>query len=299
MSASKLKKLSAFAVTAALAITSANVAKGVSTNYYRTGFEASPNTTSVYPFPDNPAVSYTTGNLQGQNGWGIDPSNTAAAANVVSVISSAGVPNANVNVNNGGQVVQMTAQGGAGGTYADVYTTQANLTSSQVANYNNVVNVGWDMSRAGGASRSSGFGVEVWSANRDVVLASLFLGNTNDNTPALLTEDVNNAPNVYAGFGRNDSTWGSYHIQMDFNTKTFSVFVDGNVTNATFAMSAAAQAALASEGNAIGAVAFSNTNDGTDVAYFDNLQVVPEPAGVTMVGLGTLLLLAKRPKRLV
>ncbi len=295
MSASnKFKKLSVVAVGAALSLASVNVAKGVSTNYYRTGFEATPNTTSVYPWPDNPAVGYTAGPLLGQNGWSdANPGGSAGTPSVVPASNSN-----NVLPQNGSQIVSMTAQNGAGGgNYADVYTTQANLTASQVATFGNVVNVSFDLQRQGTGTRASAFGVEILSKNQDAVLASLFLGNTNDNTPAMLVEDANNAPNIYAGFGRNDGNWGSYHIQMDFNTKTFTVFVDGNVTNASFAMNAAAIAALSSEGNAIGAVAFSNTNNGTDTAFYDNLQVVPEPGGIAMVSCGALLLISKRPKR--
>src|SRR5262249_50765764 len=152
----------------------------------------------------------------------------------------------------------------------------------RVASLNNVVNVGFDLSRSGpgqGGSRASGFGVEILSANQDAVLASLFLGNANDQTPAMLVDDAGGSPTIYAGYGRNDNTWGTYHIQMDFNAKTFTVFVDGNVGAYTFPMNAAL---LASEGNGIGGVAFANTDNGNDAAYYDNLRIVPEPGGIAM-----------------
>jgi hypothetical protein len=304
MSASKtFKKLSAVAVTAALAMVSVNVARGVETNYYQTGFEPAARTSTATGLPDNPAVGYTATNLLGQNGWQVATTASDPAANSATVVTSTGV--SGINPGNvgyyGSQIVQTTAQGGAGGSYADVYTTAANLTSTQVANYGGVVNINWDMSRAGPTglqSRSGGFGIEVLSANQDTVLASLFLGNALDTSPAVLVEDSGGSPSTYAGYGRSDGAWGTYHISLDLNAKTFTVFVDGNTSPYTFALTAAAQAALTSEGNGIGGIAFANTNDGTDVAYYDNLQVVPEPAGVAMVGLGTLLLLAKRPKRL-
>jgi hypothetical protein len=287
MSASnKFKKLSAVAVTAALAMASVNVARGVNTNYYRTGFETTPNTGTVNPLSDsnfgNPVQTYSTGNLIGTNNW-----QDANGGN-----GSAGTPQVVA-----GQYVSMTAQGGTGGTYADVYTSDANLTAGTLATYGNQANVSFDLNRQGVGTRAHAFGVEILSAGQDAVLASLFLGNADDGSAAALTEDVFNTPSVYAGYGRNDGNWGTYHIQLNFNDKTFTVFVDGNTVDYTFPMSAAAQAALSTEGNGIGAIAFSNTNDGTDSALYDNLQVVPEPGGIAMVGCGTLLLLSKRRRR--
>jgi hypothetical protein len=267
--------------------------------YYKTGYEATPSTAQL---ADTPLVGYTGSgaNLVGQNGQ------TDLAGNgSFTVISSTGVPG--VTAGQGAQVVKSTALNTAGTTgYTDVYSTDTVLSSSTVMNspttgspagMGGVVNVTFDMSRTGGAGKSTGFGVEILSKNQDAVLASLFLGNNaTDNTPEVLVakNGDNYAPNTAAGYGRNDGVWGTYNISLDFNAGTFTVFVAGNVAaTGPFAMDAAALA----EGNAIGGIALANTNNGTDVAYFDNLQVVPEPTGVAMVGLGTLLLLAKRPKR--
>ena len=79
----------------------------------------------------------------------------------------------------------------------------------------------------------------------------------------------------------------------DFNTGFFTVSSSalGGTPIGTFKMDTAGLTTIQEIG-------IGTDNKGTNSAFFDNLTVVPEPTGVAMVGLGSLLLLAKRPKRL-
>jgi hypothetical protein len=143
----------------------------------------------------------------------------------------------------------------------------------------------------------AGFGMDIIGGAGDAFVAQLLVtADTIDNgatSTALYVSNGANAPTLVSTIGAAQDSWGTYHLQLDFSTGKFYVFVGNTQLPGSFNMNLA-------DGNTIGGFALSTDSYGTNTAYFDNVSIsaVPEPAAIAMVGLGSLLMLAKRPKRI-
>jgi len=254
-----------------------------------------PYSTSFETTPDAQGQTYTTGNIQGQNGWVNETGEPAGEATVTNTTAA-----------NGSQSVQITSQSNG---YADYYNssladhpaagTNASPAGTPLnpATYGGIVDITFSLDHAspGNGETSnplnrSGFGLDVLDQN-DNIIASLFTKTSVSGQNDLVVTNGTSTPDTTvagpAGAGLPDNTWGTYHMELNFNNDTFTVFVNGNAASATYAMNSLA-------GNQIGGIAFATDGSGTNTAFFDSLSVVPEPASVGMVSLGGLLMLAKR-----
>ena len=241
---------------------------------------------------------HNSGTDNGSTGW-VDE--TGEPTNVASVLA-------------GNAGVQLNAAP-AGGEYSDVYNSNlADHTSSNgngvalnQATYGNFINVnytmsitqptignGYSMSSATNTFSKAGFGVEVLGAN-DTLIASLF---TVPNPNHVGEEDVEVATGTNAAVTDAilappaNGVSSTYSIALNFTNNTFTVFA-GAQRGGTYALAAA------ENGIQIGGIALATDNAGTDAAVYSAFSVVPEPASLAMIGLGGLVLLARRPKRTV
>jgi len=292
----KMRKSQVLAATVAAAVLSftamSNAAPAVLP--YNTNFTTS---------PDTNGDTYTPGQLEGQGHNGPTDSTSTGW------VDETGEPTNVATVLSGGGVHLSAAP--AGGEFSDVYNSNladhpsagsnGNGVALNPATYGNQVNISYGLNitqPTGGNSFTSssgtnsfsaaGFGVEVLGSN-DQVLASLFtVANPNHagEEDVEVNESQGNQITDPTLVPPANGTNATYNIAMNFNSSTFTVFINGT-KGGTYAF------ANANVGG-IGAIAFATDNLGTDQATFSALSVVPEPASFGMVTLGGLLMLAKR-----
>jgi hypothetical protein len=299
-----MKKISAAAFAAVVGLSV--VSRAASIPYF-TSFETA-------PAADAEGQTYNAGTLAtigagtppsvGQNNWTAeDTENTVNNATAV-------VQNNAANAQYGSQSVLLTTTGnGSTGSplYSDYYNaTVADHTGSIASTpgtayptvaYQDVnTSFGMDTHISTGNTLT---GMEIFDSNDDVI-ASVFTahavgGNVLYTENATLPPEQIDTANGFASnsFAPADGTYGTYTISINATGKTYTVADGGN----SYTL------ALPSDfSGSIGGFAFATIDQGNiGSANFDNLSVVtstPEPASIAMIGLGGLLLLAKRPKRL-
>jgi len=282
--ASTAKKLSAAVVFTTLGLA---VRLNAVTVPYSTSFETT---------PDSAGQTYTVGALSGQNGWqpliGEDTS-----ANVVNTTAASGT-----------QSVNITTTGD--NNYTDFYKNDLTINPATLGG---IVNISFALDHAApgagqttntdpglGAVRSA-FGLDVLDTSGNII-ASLFtiksvsgqddLEVTNGGATAGAANTASTTVTGPAGAGRADGVFGVYNMSLNFNNNTFAISVNGNTAaSGGFALNPFA-------GTTIGGIALAADGTGSNTGFFDNFTVVPEPVGASMVGIGTLALLLRRPNRL-
>jgi hypothetical protein len=279
MSTSSLKKVSAAAVAAVLALAGASHAAQITLPYV-TNFSST---------PDSNGGTYTTGALVGQNGWVNDGGNAAVTATV------------------GPPAVTLTT--GSTGINSEQLFYNSNVadhngTVLTPATYGNQIVVGYTLGiNAGGTVAADGapisrFGTQIVDGS-DNLLAALFTAPPTDPPPApqgapgeedIYVQSGNNGAVVNTGLtGYSNET---YSIALNFTAHDFVVTANG-VPSAAYPFDPSELSA-----STIGGIGLYTDNAGSgNSAVFSNFSVLPEPTGFAMIGLGGLLLLAKRPSR--
>jgi hypothetical protein len=311
MSTSSFQKISAAVV--AVVLSGSAMSHAAPTGLpYKTSW-----TTTGYPSDTN-SDTYSPGALQGTAGAG-QGHNNGTDNSSFGWVNESGEFNTTATVQTGGGVVLAANQTGSTSTlavpvYSDVYNsnladhaavTNGNGSALAASTYNNLVNVQWGMtvtaptvgngfsSDSGTNSFSkAGFGVEIIGSD-DKLIASLFdVSNPNHagEKDAVVNQSDPSQATDPTLVGGTDGSAATYSINLNFNNDTFTVFVNGT-KGGTYN--------FANAESSIGAVTLATDNFGNDQATFSSLSVVPEPASLAMIGLGGLVLLARRPKRTV
>jgi hypothetical protein len=253
---------------------------------YTTGFEANGTGDSAgQSYTGSPAGTA----LVGQNAWAYVGGQGTSPANVITTGAI-----------DGSQSVKLSTVGTAGGAapglattiFTDVY--KADLTAALTAGSD--LNISFDLNTALGTNGTHGAqaGVEVLDSTTNNVVASMFVANEGNGTPDLTISNGNNGTKDVPGYATaGDGNTGRYTLSVDPNTGQFAVLYGGQaVTSGTFP---------GELGKSV-LISFATIDQGgaAESATFDNLSissVVPEPASVGMIGLGTLMLLLKRPNK--
>ena len=264
-----------FLAAAVLATLGAASFSNATTIVYQTGFEA----------PD-----YNLGNLIGQNNWSQ---------------YDADLPYANVTVQNGvvragtggSQAVKFQSMGASSDPYTDftdVWSTDSAVSSAQIA-AEPIVRIQWDMMRAAlgaGETPTGAWGIDIYDTNANNLVATIstyddLIGPGVSGTDSLGSQ-------IYLGDRTSRGTWDTYMVQLDYNSRTYSVYLNGNQIGDFQSINAAAD-------NGIGDVDFLSWTRGTDSAYFDNVlittEAVPEPSSLSAIALGVLLVGRRRRRR--
>jgi hypothetical protein len=304
MSTLSMKKISAAAVAAVLSVAGVSHAAQITLPY----------TTNFTTTPDSNGDTYTATSLDGagigQNNW-VDETNEPTGVAAVNA--------------GGGVTLSASPQTGAlAGAFSDVYNS--NLAGHAAGNgivtpltppasnqlvigYNMLVNTPTGSQTKDSATNpfsAAGFGMEVLGAD-DKIIANLFdvaepstgPGATppHSTTPEEdievnrgATGDTTLSNTDPIGIGPANGIKDSYSISLNFTAQTFQVFVNGVTDGVNYH--------FANTESQVGGITFSTDNGGTDTAVFSNLSVVPEPASMALIGLGGLLLVGRRPKRL-
>lgn len=271
-------------------------------------------TAGGYPSDTN-SDTYTSSALQGATGAGQGHNNGSDTASY-GWVNEIGEYNTLATVQAAGGVTLTASQTSSGSTasvpvYSDVYnsnladhpatTTNGNGLALSAATYGNLINVQFGLNVAvPGVGQTSvlggsgaGFGVEILGSD-DQLIASLF-DVSNPNHAGEQDVVVNQSAAGHQAtdptlVGGTDGTTATYAIALNFTNQTFTVFVNGT-KGGTYAFATSGE-------TAIGGVALATDNFGNNTATFSNLSVVPEPASVSMIGLGTVMLLSRRRKHL-
>jgi hypothetical protein len=262
---------SAVAVLASASLASAN------TIIYQTGFES----------PD-----YSLGNLIGQNNW---------------QQFDADLPFANVTVQDsivrpitgGSQAVKFQPMGPSADPYTDftdVWSSDSAVSSAHIAN-EPIVRIQWDMMRealstgSGAAATTGGgaWGIDVYDTNANNL--ALTISVYDDMIGPGISGTDESLAQVFLDEASARGTWDTYAVEIDYTSRTYTVFINGNLVGSPLALNAAAD-------NGIGDVDFLSWTRGTDSAYFDNLLIttnaVPEPASLSLVAAAGMLLARRR-----
>jgi hypothetical protein len=319
MSTSSIKKVSAAAIAAVLGLTGISHAAQITLPYI-TNFSGTPDTNGdVYTNGalQGQAGGSGAGTLSGSDGWVNENGETndtatvsIATGTVLMTTPSVATPGSWSDIYNSNLADHPAGLYGPGGS-GPTGNSNGNGVPLNPATYGNKINVNYTMTiNAGGGTATdgapaSGFGSRVLDQN-DNLLAALFTAppaGLPSTGPTAGEEDVY----VQSGSGTLDTVTdthlvgpaagftGVYSIDLDFQNKDFTVYLNGVSTpqSTDIPFGSTEQGA----GLQIGGVAFSSDNNGAlNSATFD-FSVVPEPASIAMVGLGGLLLLAKRPKK--
>jgi hypothetical protein len=258
------KSILASAVFATLGAASLSSA---ATIIYQTGFEA----------PD-----YSLGNLIGQNNWSQ---------------YDADLPYANVTVQNsvvrpgtgGLQAVKFQSMGPSADPYTDftdVWSTDSGVSAAQIA-AEPIVTIQWDMMRGvlgSGETATAAWGIDIYDTNANNLVTTISVYDDMIGPGVSGTDSLGSQ--VFLGDGSSRGTWDTYMVQIDYSTRMYSVFFNGNQIGDALAINGAAD-------NGIGDVDFLSWTRGTDAAYFDNITIsteaVPEPSSLAMFALGGLL----------
>jgi hypothetical protein len=307
MSTSSIKKVSAAAVAAVLGLAGISHAAPVSPIVlpYATNFPAA-------PAVDTNGESYTATSLYGQGntvgatgGW---VGETGEVANTVTVNGGGGV------TMNSAYEAPVLVGSELVSQWSDVYN--ANLADHPAAgsngtgaaldpsvNYHNNITVSYSLNIANGGSLGSdgapaaGFGTRVLDQNDNLVAALFTEPPAAGGAPG--EEDVyyqtgNTGAPINTLLVGHAGSADTYALNIDYTNKDFTVYVDGvadaGSTDIPFG-------AGLSGTELVGGIALSTDNLGTNSAVFSNFSVVPEPASIAMLGLGGLMLLAKRHTR--
>jgi hypothetical protein len=285
MSILSFKKVSAAAIAATLGFSA--MAKAASVPY-STSFE-------------NPPYAAGTNLVTGGYGWtGLTGSgdNNDASATITGGTFNTGAQSVNMSVAGSGTI--------ASPSYSDYYNSSAISPGSPLSlpkgSFQDL-NVSFAMNTKLGAYTNNGTmtnaltGVDIFDSTGSVV-ASLFAGVANGG-PVLYTNNSSgqevdiNTINGFSGdsYTSGDGNWGTYKISVDPTAGTFTVTYGSQSYTST----------LGAYSGSIEAVSIASIDQGvTGGAYFDDLSITtaaPEPASIAMIGLGGLMLLAKRPKK--
>jgi hypothetical protein len=301
MSTSSMKKVSAAAVAAVLGFSAMSRA---ATLPYNTGFEPAPMT-------DSDGQSYIPGTLIGQgasaggSGWQAAPGSSATANVVIAPAAIDGAQSVTLTTNNSGS--ESTAYSDfintslAGGSPVnDGSNPSVNMAGSPLAGGPDTFSVSFKMNTALGSSTSNEAGAEIFNESGNV-LASLFaVYSPTSGTETIQVFDGANGGLMNSSIqAAGDGITGTYTLSLDLADNTFTVSDSATgQTSAAFELGSTAYMNGTYDG-LIGGISLATIDNGGGVssATFDDLSVVPEPASFAMVGLGGLLLLAKRPKK--
>jgi hypothetical protein len=309
MSTSSIKKVSAAAVAAVLGL--AGISHAASSPVvlpYFTNFTASPDTNGdTYT-----ATSlYTQGNdgSPATGGW---VSETGETANTVTVNPTGGVTMNSVyeapvsSVSQWSDILNSNladhpAAGAAGNFGATAPLNPiGNGSNAVVVSYNLTVPAGG--STAANGAPAAGFGVRVLDQS-DNVIASIFTAPSAD-SHATNEQDVNwqtggQSPDnggAATDLATNPEGGNSYALSINFSARDFTIYVNG-VADASSTNIPFDHALPNGSAETIGGITLGTDNLGTNSAVFSDFFVVPEPASIAMLGLGGLMLLAKRRTR--
>jgi len=248
-------------------VASASISFG-STIVYQTGFES----------PD-----YNLGNLIGQNNWSqydadLPFANVTVQSDVVRPITG------------GSQAVRFQSTGPSSNEFTDftdVWSTDSGVSSALIAN-EPIVRIQWDMMRGlvgAGETPTASWGIDIYDTNANALAATISVYDDGIG-PAVAGTDDFGAP-VFLGDASDRGTWDTYLVELNYQTRLYSVFLNGTQLGDAQAIAAAAD-------NGIGDVDFLAWTRGTDSAYFDNLSIstsaVPEPATLSALAMSGLLL---------
>jgi hypothetical protein len=259
-------------IAAASLIASTALTTSAATIVYQTGFEA---------------PEYQLGSLIGQNNWSqFDAAAPFANLTVQNSVVRAG--------SGGGQAVHFQAMGPSADPFTDftdVWSSDTAISASQIAN-EPIVRIQWDMMRgllSAGQAATGSWGIDIYDTNANNLVANVSVYDDLIG-PGIAATDDTGTP-VYLGDGTLRGTWDSYAVEIDYTTRSYSVFLNGTLIGNPQSIATLAD-------NGIGDVDFVSWTRGTDSAYFDNLIVttnaVPEPASVSVIGLTGLLLARRR-----
>jgi hypothetical protein len=301
MSTSSIKKVSAAAIAAVVGLSGLAHAAPITLPYF-TNFSTS---------PDSNGDTYTGGGaaLQGQapgvvtgtTGWVNENGEQNDVATVTNSATSGTVTLSSVA--NAGTPAAPIWSDVYNSNLADHPSPNANPGSNGLplnsATYGSNIDVNYSLDVLGTGSlgangtAKAGFGVRVLDSS-DNLLAALFV--KGDPTVAgqvnVQVQSGTDQSLITALAGPTNGTPGTYSIDIDFQHQDFQVLVNGfKSADIPFGTG---ETGVAS----IGGIAFSTDNLGTNTGVFSAFSVVPEPASFAMVGLGGLMFLAKRPKRI-
>jgi hypothetical protein len=243
--------------------------------YYQTGFENPP---------------FVTGNLNGQDGW--EQLDGTATSNPTMTIQTA--------VKNGGnQALQITTHGNSGDPFSDFSyavpnKVAQNSPADQVAAGAPLVNIQWDMRVDAATTRSTGWGLDVFDkqpGNNQTLAVSIdraiSLG-----LPSMYGTNASGDPSnpVFLGNGAADNTFGTYLLQLNYQTRKYQLFLNGSPVGSPQDIATAANNGIDIDFHVVGR--------GQDTAFYDNLTVtagpVPEPATIGVLLLGGAMALSRR-----
>jgi hypothetical protein len=253
-------------------VASASASLG-NTIVYQTGFES---------------PGYTIGNLIGQNNWSqydadLPFANVTVQSDVVRPITG------------GSQAVRFQSMGASSDEFTDftdVWSTDSAVPSSLIA-VEPIVRIQWDMMRGlvGGAETPTGsWGIDIYDTNANNLAATISVYDDGIGPAVSGTDDF--GAQVFLGDGTARGSWDTYLVELNYETRLYSVFLNGVQVGSPQSIAAAAD-------NGIGDVDFLAWTRGTDSAYFDNLSIstnaVPEPAMLSVIAM-TGLSLARRTR---
>lgn len=226
------------------------------------------------------APGYTLGNLEGQNGWNKSLSSGSNAVVQSSVASD------------GTQAIRINSNGGM-----NWYSPEINYTPGAAE----ILSVRADIARTVGPSAgltSFGYFVDAYSPT-GVRIARVGLGLDGTSIRPVLSSrftgglpDAAGTPgNMAFGPVVSPLQFVSFELQMNFQTKTFDVWMDYVLVQANLPFVDQSATTLTSADLQI-----STNGNITDAGYFDNyaVAVVPAPGPASLIAAGTLLLLRRR-----
>jgi hypothetical protein len=263
-------------VLAGLSLSAARAGAAVVT-YYQTGFENPP---------------FVLGNLNGQDSW--EQLDGTATGNPTMVIE-------NTVANGGTQALGITTHGNTGSEFTDFSyavpdKVAQNSPADQVATGAPLVNIRWDMRVDAATTRSTGWGLDVFDkqpGNSQTLAVSIDRA-ISQGLPSMYGTTASGDPSnpVFLGNGAADNTFGTYLLQLNYQTRKYQLFLNGSPVGAPQDIATAANNGIDIDFHVVGR--------GQDTAYFDNLVVtagpVPEPAtvGVLLLMGGGLMLSRRR-----
>jgi MYXO-CTERM domain-containing protein len=212
---------------------------------YSTGFES---------------PTFTTANLDLQNGWDGHTFGTPSAATVQTAVTHAG-----------SQAVKIDATPIPSSAWY-----LKDLSFNPVAAGTPIVTVEWWMRLDSGSSNSTAWGVDVY-------------GSDGNRVGYMQVDSTNNVRlnNVATSTSITRGAWYDFKMVFDYTAHTYQGFVNGTPVGAAAAMPAY---------NGFGDADLAVWGAGYDKAYFDDYSIVatPEPASFGLLALGALTVLRRR-----
>lgn len=219
--------------------------------------------------------AFSTGGIDGQNGWFVDSPNTSFFT-VSNAQARSGTQAA--------RLVASTTGANSGWAWWDP------LNVDPLGSGSPVVQISWSQlitSPQGGTASSGGFGIDIF----DDSVAFMGRVQTSGATGQLLVE-AGTLGFFNTGVVLNDNTWYDLRIVMDFTTATYDVYVGNTLAASAFPFTPGT--------GVIGDVDLRKNQQAAafDSAYFDNLRIetfVPAPsAALALGGLGLMGLRRRR-----